>query len=173
MLKEGDYIEGKIKIYEGEKLLLEDKILTKLGSGLYNKEIENNLIGKEGEKIELEFDENNNPFGKRNPKNIVIVPAKVFRENRLIPIPGLVVNMDGKTGIVLTVNSDRVLVDFNHPLAGKKIKIIIEDIKKLDRKEFLEKLAQNLGYKDVIEEKDGQLIIKSKILESLVQRFSL
>jgi len=36
MLKEGDYIEGKIKIYEGEKLLLEDKILTKLGSGLYN-----------------------------------------------------------------------------------------------------------------------------------------
>lgn len=91
------------------------------------------FIGKE---IGVEYDiELKKPFGIRNPKNIQLIPLSIFKEQNINPAPNLEITLNGKKGIVKSVGSGRVLVDFNHPLADKdvnykfKILRIIEDPK--------------------------------------------
>ena len=74
-------------------------------------------------------------FGRKDAKLIQMIPANKFREQRIQPVPGLQLNIDGMFGTVRTVSGGRCYVDFNHPLAGKnivyKVKInrIVEDSK--------------------------------------------
>lgn len=60
-------------------------------------------------------------FGKRDIKKMKIVPAGNFRENDIQPQPGLQVDVDGEMGIITRVSGGRIIVNFNHPLAGKEI----------------------------------------------------
>lgn len=77
-------------------------------------------------------------FGKRDIKRVKIVPMSTFREHKLDPYPGLQVDMDGQVGLVTNISGGRVIVNFNHPLAGKEVqyeftitKKIIDDGEKL------------------------------------------
>ena len=38
-----------------------------------------------------------------------------------MPFPGLQVDVNGKIGVVKTVSGGRVMLDFNHPLAGREV----------------------------------------------------
>jgi FKBP-type peptidyl-prolyl cis-trans isomerase SlyD len=69
-------------------------------------------------------------FGKRDPSKIKLVPLSEFTKRGIKPIKGLVITIDGVPGKIVSVNSGRVLVDFNHELAGKEVKyrIKIEEI---------------------------------------------
>ncbi len=69
-------------------------------------------------------------FGKRDPSKIKIIPLSEFKKRGLTPFKGMVITVDGLTGRVVSINSGRVLVDFNHELAGKEVKyrIKIEEI---------------------------------------------
>lgn len=62
-------------------------------------------------------------FGERDPKNVQILPAEQFRGMALEP--GLMVSFaapDGELpGVVLRVFESTVEVDFNHPLAGRRL----------------------------------------------------
>ncbi len=49
--------------------------------------------------------------------------------------PGMVVNIDNKRGVVRSISGGRVKVDFNHPLAGKTLKVEIKLSKILKTKE--------------------------------------
>ena len=60
-------------------------------------------------------------FGKRDIKKMRIVPMSTFREHKIDPHPGLQVDMDGEMGLVSRVSGGRIIVNFNHPLAGKEI----------------------------------------------------
>lgn len=60
-------------------------------------------------------------FGKRDIKNIRIIPMNTFREHEVQPRPGLQVDVDGERGVVTSIAGGRVVVNFNHPLAGKEI----------------------------------------------------
>ena len=60
-------------------------------------------------------------FGKRDIKRVKIVPMSTFREHKMDPYPGLQVDMDGQIGLVTNVSGGRVIVNFNHPLAGKEV----------------------------------------------------
>ena len=83
--------------------------------------IDNALIGKEAGKeykVELKPKE---AFGNKDAKLIQLMPTNKFSQQKIQPIPGLQVNIDGVFGIVKTVSGGRTLVDFNHPLAGKEI----------------------------------------------------
>lgn len=82
-----------------------------------DKDLEGKEIGKEYTVIlspEL-------AFGKRDIKNIRIIPMNTFREHEVQPRPGLQVDVDGERGIVTSIAGGRVVVNFNHPLAGKEI----------------------------------------------------
>lgn len=93
--------------------------------------VDNFLIGKEvGEyQISLSPEE---AFGKRDPKEIRMIPVKNFHDHKLNPIPGSVFNFDGKLAKVLTVSGGRVIVDFNNPLAGKNVEYKIKILRKVE-----------------------------------------
>ncbi|MBI1935753.1 peptidylprolyl isomerase [Candidatus Woesearchaeota archaeon] len=127
--------------------------------------VEERMIGKEtGKDYTFEID-SMSAFGKRDAKLIQLIPAGKFRQQNIQPFPGLQLNIDGVFGVVKTVSGGRVLVDFNHPLAGKdviynvKIHRLVED-----QNEKLASLVKtHLGVKDAeIGMKDGVTEIKCK-----------
>lgn len=98
---------GPIKICVGEHQILEG--------------IDKELIGKEIGKdytlnISSEFG-----FGKRDIKKVQLVPLSTFKEHKVKPFKGLQVDFDGQIGVVQRVSGGRVMVNFNHPLAGKDL----------------------------------------------------
>jgi len=70
-------------------------------------------------------------FGKRNPKLIKIIPGKEMRKQGIDPKVGQRWSVNGVIGFVRSVTSGRVIIDFNHPLAGKKLTYEVEIIKKV------------------------------------------
>jgi len=60
-------------------------------------------------------------YGVRDPKKVRLVPLRKFAAEGVTPIPGLQVNIDGKTALVRSVGAGRVQVDYNHPFAGKTL----------------------------------------------------
>ncbi len=82
-------------------------------------------------------------FGQREQKYIKLVPVSQFRKNNMEPYPGMIVSADNAHGRVLSVNSGRVRVDFNHPLAGKVLVYDVEIKSKIDdSKEKIKSLVE-------------------------------
>jgi FKBP-type peptidyl-prolyl cis-trans isomerase 2 len=65
-------------------------------------------------------------FGERNPDLIVVVPIARFEKENINPVPGMLVTIDEKDGMVRSVGGGRVIVDFNHPLSGKTLKYSVK-----------------------------------------------
>jgi FKBP-type peptidyl-prolyl cis-trans isomerase 2 len=61
-------------------------------------------------------------FGKKNSKLIQLIPTSVFTKQKIRPMVGLQVNVDNSFGVIRSVSGGRVIVDFNHPFAGKDLK---------------------------------------------------
>ena len=110
-----------------------EPLLVIVGEGFLLKNLEKKLIGleKESEKdIELSPNE---AFGLRDPNKIKVYSAREFSMRGIIPRPGMEIEIGGKRGTIISVGGGRVIVDLNHPLAGKtliynvKILDIIED----------------------------------------------
>jgi FKBP-type peptidyl-prolyl cis-trans isomerase SlpA len=63
-------------------------------------------------------------FGDLREENLRFMPASQFGSD-VVPEPGLVVSFAGPggelPGVVKSVQGDLVVVDFNHPLAGKAL----------------------------------------------------
>lgn len=83
--------------------------------------IEKAITGKNPGKFNIEL-EPEDAFGKKDAKLLKLMPMKLFRKENVNPVPGLEVNIDNMYGTVRSVSGGRVIVDFNHPLAGRKIK---------------------------------------------------
>jgi FKBP-type peptidyl-prolyl cis-trans isomerase 2 len=64
-------------------------------------------------------------FGPRKKELLKIMPAADFAKHRVNPEPGLVVHVDTDNGrlygTIKSVNGGRVMVDFNHPIAGQEV----------------------------------------------------
>ncbi|MFH1789433.1 MAG: peptidylprolyl isomerase [Candidatus Altiarchaeota archaeon] len=75
---------------------------------------------KVGEKQKIEIPPEK-AYGDRNPALLRIVPLKVFKKEKINPMPGMPVELDGQPARVQTVAGGRVRVDFNHDLAGKTL----------------------------------------------------
>ena len=69
-------------------------------------------------------------FGQHNPQNVQLIKRSLFDQDELQP--GLVIsfqNGDGELpGVVQSLTEEEVLVDFNHPLAGKSIVFTVKII---------------------------------------------
>ena len=102
-------------------------------------------------------------FGKKNPKLMRILSSSSFRKQEINPYPGLQVNIDGFVGIVRTVAGGRIIVDFNHPLAGKNIIYKIKIIKLvIDKRSQIESLISFIIKNPEIEIKDNTAQIKAE-----------
>ena len=60
-------------------------------------------------------------FGERNLDNVRTMPFRMLRSKGVNPVVGQQVEMDGRTAQVRSVGAGRVQLDYNHPLAGRKI----------------------------------------------------
>jgi len=144
----------------------ENQILKGLDQHLIDKE-----IGKE-HTIELPPE---HAFGKKSAKMMKLIPASMFKKHQVRPEVGLQVNIDGAMGTVRSATGGRVIVDFNHPFAGKEVVYKVKINKKIEDSQEKVKAFLNLSLNVkkeaiVVEEKDGKKIIKvdSKVNPELV-----
>lgn len=96
-------------------------LILSVGHGMLPKGFDKDIEGKkEGESYEL----NLNPeeaFGKRNSQMVKMIPTKYFHEQKIDPQRGMQLSLDGQLVKVLSSDRGRTLIDFNNPLAGKKV----------------------------------------------------
>ncbi len=91
-----------------------------LGEGMFLKGVDDYLLGKNFGKHEFEL-KPAQAFGNRDSKFVQMIPVKFFIQHKIRPIKGAMLNFDGRMGKILSVSGGRVLVDFNHPIAGKEV----------------------------------------------------
>ncbi len=60
-------------------------------------------------------------FGERNTADVQMIPYRVLRSKGVNPYVGAELEIDGRPAIIRSVGAGRVQVDYNHPLAGRKI----------------------------------------------------
>jgi peptidylprolyl isomerase len=60
-------------------------------------------------------------FGERSPENVRTMPFRVLRSKGVNPVVGQQVELDGRSATVRSVGAGRVQLDYNHPLAGRRI----------------------------------------------------
>ncbi len=111
-------------------------------------------------------------WGERKPDNVAVVPLQQFRQRKIAPVPGLVVDVNGRQGKVQSVSGGRVRVDFNHPLAGKDLlyEVKVERLITLP-KEQIEALYNKYFY--MVPEKEKKLCIgKGGVEVMLSPRYS-
>ncbi|MBR9699562.1 peptidylprolyl isomerase [Candidatus Woesearchaeota archaeon] len=122
-----------------------------LGQGQLLEGLEHELLDKEvGKEYDITLPAEKG-FGKKSAKLVQLIPARKFRDQKIDPMPGLQINVDGLTGVIKTVTGGRILVDFNHPLSGKTLIYQVKILKKVE--DDIDKLKGflkiSLGHKEV------------------------
>lgn len=85
-----------------------------------------------GDKKEIEIKPEDG-FGERDAKLVRTVPRKFFRDQKVEPRQGMIVDFGGGTrGRIQSVGAGRIMVDFNNPLAGHTLKYELELKEKID-----------------------------------------
>ncbi|PIZ51235.1 hypothetical protein COY27_04395 [Candidatus Woesearchaeota archaeon CG_4_10_14_0_2_um_filter_33_13] len=110
--KEAGLPTDKVKYAPAVVCIGEKQILPGLDHSLENQEIGKSVT------VNLKPEQ---AFGKRDVKNLRIVPMNTFKEHKVQPQPGLQIDVDGQMGTIVRVSGGRVIVNFNHPLAGKEV----------------------------------------------------
>lgn len=100
-------------------------------------------------------------FGERNEDLVRVMPITEFRKNEIDPKPGMQINIDNTPVLVKSVNSGRVVVDANHPFAGKDVTYEVKVVKQLTSdNEKIDSLGKTYGAKpSKVEVKDKKALI--------------
>lgn len=133
-IKDGKVFETTSeKIAKEEGIFNEKKIYQPLpivvGEGQVIKGLEEALSsmkltpGEEKKNIEIPPEK---AFGERDPNKVRLISRGQFKREGITPIPGMVVELNGRPARIQTVSGGRVRVDFNSELAGK---IVVYDVK--------------------------------------------
>jgi len=107
-----------------------------VGDGNLLPGFEQSVFGlKAGDKRSIVL-EAENAFGPHNPDNIQTMRRGAFSRDMALE-PGLIVSFADKSkaelpGLIQSVTEDQVIVDFNHPLAGKDLTFQVEIINVVD-----------------------------------------
>ena len=124
---------------------------------------------KEGDEKSIEISPEK-AFGKRNPDLVRLVSMRVFREQKMNPVPGMMIELDGRPAKIQTVSGGRVRVDYNPELAGRTVifdvKVEEEAKKKEDKIMYLiERSFESSGNFKVV-------VLKGKKLKISIPRES-
>jgi peptidylprolyl isomerase len=117
--------------------------LVVVGEGWVLKGLDDRL---EGQKIESPAEVEIPPeeaFGERSPDDVRTVPFRILRSKGVNPVVGQQVELDGRTAMVRSVGAGRVQLDYNHPLAGRRIVYHVKIAKRYE--EDTEKIKALIG----------------------------
>lgn len=193
-IKKRDFVEieytGKLKeenvIFDttDEKIAKENKLHNHdygpvticVGEEQILKGLDKNIEGKEiGKEYSFEI-KPEDAFGKKDAKLIQMIPISKFKQQKIQPMPGMQLNIDGVVGTVKIASGGRTLVDFNHPLAGKELSYKIKINKKItDDKEKLSsylKLSIGKDFEAEITNSNAKIILKNEIPKEIKERLS-
>ncbi|MBI3587867.1 peptidylprolyl isomerase [Candidatus Micrarchaeota archaeon] len=125
-VKKGDFVELSFegRLASGGEVFekAQRPILAIVGEGQLVPGLDSALVGAmPGEEKSVEIDDPAMAFGVRTEELVRLVPAEQFTKQGVTPVAGMQVELDGATARIQSVSGGRVRVDFNHPLAGKKI----------------------------------------------------
>lgn len=134
-----------------------------VGAGRLIKGIEEELLKAEvGKDYEVTIPPEK-AYGERDPKLVKIHSYRELARQKIEPEIGKEVIINNRRGRIVTVTPGRVVIDFNHPLAGKtlryKFKIVekvegekekIRAILEMDYGKDLEKFSINVGEEEII-----------------------
>lgn len=163
-LAEENFQDTNNDLYKPLKLQIGSKtVIEGLDEELKNKEINKEYT------IEIEPERG---YGKRNKDLIRLIPLRKFKETNINPVPGMSVQVNGMYGTVKSVNGGRVLVDLNHPLAGRRLRYSFKILRTID--DLKEKIIIVLNNLIGIETKEKDISINNgnieiKITEKLNQ----
>ncbi|MCK5321710.1 MAG: FKBP-type peptidyl-prolyl cis-trans isomerase [Candidatus Aenigmarchaeota archaeon] len=142
---------GPMKIIVGKKMMLPplDKAIEKM---------------KISEEKEITINKEDG-FGNRDLKMIKIISLNNLKKQNINPIAGQFLNFGNLQGKVISVNSGRVRIDFNHPLAGKNLVYKLKLTKKIEnKKDMVETICENIiKITPEIDLKTTSLTLKTKI----------
>ncbi|MEM4718783.1 MAG: FKBP-type peptidyl-prolyl cis-trans isomerase [Nitrososphaerota archaeon] len=144
----GELIETTMKeVVEKEGLEVSGRLEPRLaipGKGYMLKAFEEQLIGMAaGEEKRFEIPPEK-AFGPRDPSKIRVIPLRRLKDVEGPITVGSRIIVDGKEGIVRSIGSGRVQVDFNPYLAGKTLDCYVKIVKILsDNLEKVKALIRN------------------------------
>lgn len=144
-------------------------IVVVVGEGQVVKGLDEMLEGKEvGFKGSIEIPPEK-AFGKYDPNKREFISISKFRER---PSPGQRVLVGEKVGTVEKVIGRRVLVNYNHPLAGKKIIFDLEIKEKIeDTREKVKSLITIYTGRDVEVKVENSKAVIEKTFDPSTQKF--
>ncbi|MBI5066402.1 FKBP-type peptidyl-prolyl cis-trans isomerase [Candidatus Woesearchaeota archaeon] len=133
-----------------------------VGQGQLLKGIENGILGKEPGKYSFDL-KPEDAFGKKRTDLIRLIPTTKLLKEKIQPMVGLQLDIDGSVGLVKSVSGGRTIIDFNHPLSGKEVHYDLE-IKRIvtDAKEQIKGMLDRLGMENEVELKEQKASIKLK-----------
>jgi FKBP-type peptidyl-prolyl cis-trans isomerase 2 len=99
-------------------------VTIKLGSGQLLPGLDAFLTGKEKGSYTVSL-EPEHAFGKKRADRIKFMPLASFGKDARSLAPGMPITVGEMQGIVKSVGGGRVIVDFNHPLAGSPVEYVI------------------------------------------------
>ena len=102
-------------------------------------------------------------FGERKPEFIRLIAMSVFKEQNIDPNPGSYVTINGLNGRVISSDGGRIRVDFNHPLAGKRLEYDLEI--KSEIKDDNEKTMAIVSYYTNLDKEDTEAKVVDKVAE--------
>jgi len=103
-------------------------------------------------------------FGQRDNALVRLIPEKEFAKQQVRPSPGMIVTLDSAIARVKSVTSGRVVIDFNHPLAGEQViySIKVHEVIADDRKKIEAILSSNALAGEISQKNGGALCVTLK-----------
>lgn len=115
--------------------VLYEPMLVIVGEGWVVEGLDEELVNLELEKpttIEISPEK---AFGSRDPSKIRSIPLRRLRSEKVNPVPGMQIEINGRPAVVRSVGAGRVQVDFNPALAGKILEYNVTLRKILSKKD--------------------------------------
>lgn len=97
------------------------KLIIIIGAGMVVHGLDKDLEHKELHKHYTVHIAQKDAFGPRQKDLIRTIPLRMFTEQKVMPVAGMTLALDGTLVRISAVSGSRVIADFNNPLAGKDL----------------------------------------------------
>jgi FKBP-type peptidyl-prolyl cis-trans isomerase 2 len=116
--EDGEVFDGSV---DKDHAILRDPLGFEVGAGQMIPGFDAAVVGMKLEEEKTVTLAPEEAYGQKNDENIVPYPKEQLESQGFTPEVGLKLNANGMAVTVVEVNDENVMLDFNHPLAGKTL----------------------------------------------------